>query len=142
MKLVRYNPLNELDFWNTSFDRFFNSSACRTDKAASFHPAVDIVDGKENVVLNVELPGMDKKDIQVNIEDRVLTISGERKKETRTEEDNWTRTERTYGSFKRAFTLSDSIVTDEVSADYKGGILSITLKKDAEKEEVRQITIN
>ena len=142
MKLVRYNPFNELDFWNTSMDRFFNNRVSTAGRSGSFSPAVDIVDGKEKVVLNVELPGMDKKDIKVNIEDRVLTISGKRNKETRDETDTWTRTERVFGSFKRAFTLSDSIVTDDVAADYKDGILSITLKKDAQKEAVRQITVN
>ncbi len=101
---------------------------------------MDIVSHDDTVVLNVELPGMKKEDISVNIEEKVLTIKGERKLEN--EDDTVHRRERVYGNFKRSFSLSDDIMTDEVSADYADGILTVTLKKDTTKEEVKEITIN
>ncbi len=142
MKLARYNPFNEIDFWGNSLNSFFNDSITRTKKADNFNPAVDIVSKDDTIMLNVELPGMNKEEISINIEEKVLTIKGERKFENEDKKDTYYRRERSYGSFKRAFTLSEDILTDEVSADYKAGVLTVTLKKDTTKEEVKQITIN
>ncbi len=142
MKLVRYNPFNEIDFWGNSLNSFFNDSCSRTKNADGFRPAVDIVSKDDTITLNVELPGMNKEEISINIEEKTLTIKGERKLENEESKETYHRRERSYGSFKRAFSLSDEILTDEVSADYKAGVLTITLKKDTTKEEVKQITIN
>jgi len=140
MRLVRYNPLTEPAFWGNSFNTFFNHSSSKSNE--SWYPSVDILNEKECVVLNVELPGVKKEDISINIEDKVLTIKGERKFENEEKKDNCYRKEISYGSFKRSFSLSDDILTDDVSADYKDGMLKITLNKDNTKEEVKQITIN
>ena len=146
MKLVKTSPFNELGFWNQPLDRFFNNSDFNTRKPELWSPRVDIIDTKNNVVINVELPGMKKEAININIEDRVLTISGERNfeesNENQEKKETYYRRERQYGSFKRAFTLSENILIDDVSADYTDGILSVKLKKDIEKEAVKQITIN
>lgn len=142
MKLVRYNPFNELGFWNKPFNDFFNDSFFKPAKTENWYPAVDIVSKDDTVILNVELPGMNKEDISVNLEDRVLTIKGERSFEEEEKKDTYYRRERSFGSFKRSFSLSDDIMTDEVTADYKDGILKVTLKKDTAKEEVKQITVN
>ncbi len=142
MKLVRYNPFNETAFWGNSFNDFFNDSFFKSKTNGSWYPAVDILNEKDTVVLNVELPGLKKEDISVNIEDRVLTIKGEKKFETEEKKDCYYRKERSYGSFKRSFSLSDDVLIDEVAADYKDGVLKLTLKKDTSKEEVKQITIN
>lgn len=142
MKLVRYNPFREIDFFGNSFNDFFNDSFFNNKKHESFSPAVDISTKDDTVILSVELPGVSKEDISVNIEDKVLTIKGERKSETEDKKETYYRRERYFGSFKRSFTLSDEILTDEVSADYKDGILKITLKKDNTKEEIKQISIN
>lgn len=142
MKLVRYNPFREIDFWGNSLNGFFNDSLFTTKRHEGFYPAVDIVSKDDTVTLNIELPGVTKEDISVNIEDKVLTVKGERKMETKEKKDSYYRRERSYGSFKRSFSLSDEILTDEVSADYKDGVLKITLKKDTAKEEVKQITVN
>ncbi len=140
MKLVRYNPFNDIDFWGNSFNSCFNDSVVREKRSQGWTPVVDILSQNDTVVLNVELPGMKKENISVNIEEKVLTIKGERKLEN---EDNvFHRRERYYGNFKRSFNLSDDILTDEVSADYTDGILKVTLKKDTTKEEVKEITIN
>ncbi len=142
MRLVRYNPLNELAFWGNSFNNFFNDSLSQTKTNESWYPAVDILNEKDDVVLNIELPGVKKEDIFVNIEDRVLTIKGERKFENEDKTDNYFRKERVYGNFKRSFNLSDDVLIDDVNADFQDGVLKLTLKKDNTKEEVKQITIN
>jgi HSP20 family protein len=139
MRLVRYNPLNELSVFRNAFDDFYS---CRPKETKAWHPAVDIKSNEEIVEMSVELPGVNKEDIAVNIEDKVLTISGERTFADEENKENYYRRERRYGSFKRAFTLSDDILTDEVTADYVDGVLKVTLKKDTVKEAVKQITVN
>jgi len=142
MRLVRYNPLNELAFWGNSFNDFSSFFNTKSKTGESWYPAVDILNEKDNVVLNIELPGVKKEDISVNIEDRVLTIKGERKFENEEKKDSYFRKERSYGSFKRSFSLSDDVLIDDVDANFRDGILKLTLKKDTTKEEVKQITIN
>lgn len=144
MRLVRYNPINRPTFWENSFNTLFNDSFFNTGNKTNgtFYPAVDIYNEKDDVVLNVELPGISKEDISINIEDRVLTIKGERKFDHEDKEKHVYRKERSYGCFSRSFTLSDDVLTDDVTADFKDGVLKVTLKKDTTKEEIKQITIN
>ena len=142
MRLVRYNPLNELALWGNSFNNFFNDDIFKPETEKPWYPAVDILNEKDTVVLNIELPGLKKEDISVKIEDRILTIEGERKIDNEKTKENYFRRERTYGSFKRSFNLSDDVLIDDVDAGFKDGILKLTLKKDNTKEELKQITIN
>ena len=142
MRLVRYNPFNEMSVFKNAFDDFFTDPVFKPREARDWRPAVDIVSKDDRVELSVELPGIKKEDIAVNIEDKVLTISGERNFEEEEKKDNYFRRERRFGSFKRAFSLSDDILTDEVTADYEDGVLKVTLKKDTVKETVKQITVN
>jgi len=142
MRLVKYNPLNELAYWGNSFNDFFNDSVFKTKSSDNWYPAVDILNEKDSVVLNVELPGLKKEDISVKIEDRVLTIEGERKIDNEENKENYYRRERIYGSFKRAFNLSDDVLIDDVNAKFNAGVLTLTLKKDNTKEELKKITIN
>ncbi len=142
MRLVKYNPLNERSLFRTAFDDFFTGPESRTINSHFFYPAVDIVNKEDKIELAVELPGMNKEAICVNIEDRILTISGERKFEVEEKKADYLRRERSFGSFKRAFTLSEDILTEEVTADYVDGVLKIVLKKDTVKEAIKQITVN
>ncbi len=147
MKVVRYKPLNELDFFTNSFNHLFNDSFFKNrtnnlEKKESWYPAVDILNEKDHVILNVELPGMQKEDITINIENKELSISGKRKPENDEKKDTYYRKEIRSGSFKRSFSLSDDVLTDDVNADFKNGMLKITLRKDVSKEEVKKITIN
>ncbi len=142
MRLVKYNPFDEMTLFKNAFNDFFNDRAMATGDTETFSPAVDIVDKDNEVHLNVELPGIKKEDISVNIENRVLTISGERNTETEEKKENYYRRERRYGSFKRAFSLSEDIATNDITADYVDGVLKVVLKKDAAKEEIKQITVN
>ena len=141
MRLVRYNPLSEY-FWGNTFDNFFNDSIRTTERKSRWNPPVDIHEHEDHVELLVELPGLKKEDISVKIEDKLLTIEGERKLESDDSRDNYCRRERFYGKFKRSFTLSENIMIDDVSADFKDGVLNLHLKKDVKKDEVKQIPIH
>jgi HSP20 family protein len=142
MRLVRYNPFNKLALLGNSFDAFFPEAALTAKNDPIFYPVVDISDEDDTVVLTVELPGIKKQDIRVNIENTILTIQGEKRVETEEKKETYFQRERSYGEFKRSFSLSDDVVTDEVMADYKDGVLKITLKKNKAKNEIKQITVH
>ena len=97
-------------------------------------PLVDVVENKEGITLKVELPGVKQEDINLSMEDNVLTIKGERKQEKETAEGSFTRTERFYGSFQRTMVLPPTVDTEKVKASYRDGILEVTLPK---KEEAK-----
>ncbi len=144
MTLVRYNPNRVLKDFGHDFDHVFDSffrmpstmKSCNCD----FMPSVDITDDKDHVRIDVELPGMKKEDIKVTVEDSVLTVSGERKTKSEEKDKNYIRTERSYGTFARSFTLSDDINTENIKADYKDGILSVSLAKQ-EKAKPKEINV-
>ena len=103
-----------------------------------FTPRVDVTEDNDNLYVHAEIPGVDKKDINVSVTDGVLTISGEKKNETRDENKNYFRIERTSGSFSRSFTLPTDVMTDKISAEYKDGVLNITLPKSEEAKVVEK----
>jgi HSP20 family protein len=102
--------------------------------ASSFVPAVDIYEDPQKVVLKLEVPGIDQKDLDVRVENHTLTVKGERKFEAEEKEENFHRIERRYGSFYRAFTLPNTVDTENVSASYNAGVLKLELKKKAEAQ--------
>jgi HSP20 family protein len=104
-------------------------------------PAVDIYETKESIVLNVELPGVTKEDIALEVKDSTLTIKGEKKLEKNVKEENFHRLERSYGSFTRAFTLPSTVQQDKVKAKFRDGILEIMLPK-AEEAKPKQIKVD
>jgi HSP20 family protein len=107
----------------------------------SFAPPVDTYEDEHNVVLKLEVPGIDEKDIDVRIDNNTLTVHGERKIEKEEKEENFRRVERQYGSFTRSFTLPSSVDPGQVSADFNKGVLKITLAKKAEARP-KQIKVN
>ena len=109
--------------------------------AASFVPAVDIYEDAQKVVLKLEVPGVDEKNLDIRVENRTLTVKGERKFEAEEKEQNFHRIERRYGSFFRAFTLPTTVDTDSVQANYNAGVLKLELTKKPEAQP-RQIKIN
>ena len=110
------------------------------DRSAAWLPAMDIRESKDAYTVTAELAGMSKKDFDIAVEDNVLTISGERSFEDEREDENYHRIERSYGSFKRSFTLPIQVIQDKVDARYKDGILTIGLPK-AEEAKQRKIEI-
>src|SRR5208282_480541 len=101
-------------------------------------PPVDIYENGDSLVLKAELPGVDPKDVEVRVEDNTLYLKGERKFEKEVKEQNYHRVERSYGSFARSFSLPNSISTDKVKAEFKDGLLTLTMPK---REEAKPKTI-
>ena len=111
-------------------DRFFYGWPSETrESKRSYSPNVDINESDTEVYLDVDLPGIDKKDIHVEVKNNTLTISGERQDERRSEDSQSCRVEKRYGRFERSFTLPDTVNADKVAAEYTNGVLSLTLPK-------------
>jgi HSP20 family protein len=108
---------------------------------ASFVPAVDVYEDDKKVMLKLEIPGMDQKDLDVSVENNTLTVRGERRFESEEKEENFHRIERRYGSFFRAFTLPSTVDTEKVAASYNAGVLKLELMKKPEAQP-KQIKIN
>jgi HSP20 family protein len=107
---------------------------------ASFVPAVDIYEDKDKVVLKIEAPGIEQKDLHVTVENNTLTVKGERKLEAEEKQENFQRIERTYGSFFRSFTLPPTVDASAIEASYNAGVLKLALKKKPEAQP-RQIEV-
>jgi HSP20 family protein len=128
-------------------NRFFDDPYFRPfsgDDAASlgtWNPMVDIYDENDKIVIKAELPGIDKKDISIDLKERVLTLKGERSADNEVKEDRYYRRERTYGRFERSFTLPAGLDPEKIKADYKDGVLKIEVMKP-EEEKPKQITIH
>lgn len=105
----------------------FRSPTYTTEK--TFHPATEITEQDGHYLLSIDVPGIRKDDIKINVTDNVLTVSGERKREEKTEDSKVRRVERSYGSFKRSFTLPNTIDADQIEAHYEDGVLELSLPK-------------
>lgn len=143
MTIVRWSPFRDVVAMQNRMNSLFHDSneAESPVAAASFVPAVDIYEDTEKVVLKLEVPGVEEKDLDVRIENRTLTVKGERKLETEEKEENFRRVERSYGSFYRAFTLPATVDTETVKASYTAGVLKLELAKKAEAQP-KQIKVN
>lgn len=147
MQLIRWNPIRDIyGLRNRTNHMFYNSfyMAHKGDEELStwsWRPFVDIYDNDNNIVIKAELPGIDKKDIVVDVKDRFLTLKGERSSENEVKKDKFHRRERTYGKFERVFTLPMEVDPDKIKADYKDGVLKIDIPKP-EKQKPKQITVH
>ena len=121
---------------NRLFDEFFNefSHALGSSNDAGFSPSIDISETDTEIKIAAELPGLDENDVEVSLEDNVLTISGEKKAEHENEGENYYRVERSYGSFQRSVTLSHEVETDDIDAIFKNGVLTVVLPKAPEAQ--------
>ena len=141
MALMRYSQ-PDTDVFGKRFtdiiDEFFNDAVAT--RRSTFAPSIDISETEKQFMIDVELPGMEKKDIDINLENGRLTISGERKFESEDNGRQYHRVESHYGSFTRSFQLPDNVNDDSIVASYKDGILSITIDKSEEKMK-KQIKI-
>jgi len=143
MTLVKWHPTTALRPWN-NFDRifrdFFNENYEEEASSNRWVPSTDIHEDDKKYTVTADLPGVDKKNVNINVKDNVLTLTGERTLETKEENSNYHRRERMYGSFKRCFRLPDMVNEDQISAKFKNGILVIDLPK-AEVVQPREIEI-
>lgn len=135
--LVPFDAFKELlDEEATLLDRFFTRGLSKGGAFRRFlgdtfkFPAIELKDDKEEIVVKAELPGIDKKNIKIDIEKNNLTIKGETKKEQEVKKEGYSYTERTYGSFYRTIPLSAAVQKEKASASYKDGILTVVLPKD------------
>jgi HSP20 family protein len=144
MAIARWDPFRDvLALQNrvNSIFRDFNEGGDNALTTASFVPAVDIYEDPQKVVLKLEVPGVEEKDLDIRVENNTLTVKGERKFEKDEKEENFHRIERRYGSFYRAFTLPSTVDTENVQANYNAGVLKLELKKKAEAQP-KQIKVN
>jgi HSP20 family protein len=140
-----WSPFEQLSRLRNEIDNLFAAPFSEAQRTGQFFnewaPALDVYDDKENVYVKAEVPGMKKEEIDISLHDNVLTISGERKVETKNEDAENYRSERFFGRFTRSITLPIVVESDKVKASYKDGILTITLPK-SEKAKPKQIEIN
>jgi len=150
MSLIRYqspemNPWSAFDrlpSLRDELNRLFDYALPSRDSGffSGWTPALDVYDEKDNFVVKAELPGLKKEDIEINVHNGVLTISGERKSETEKKEGQTFRSERYFGRFQRSVTLPALVNVSEVKASYKDGVLTIDLPK-AEEAKPKQIAV-
>jgi len=149
MTLVKFQPASDLGNFNKKMKKFFEDfdSPFFNDWGKNFNtnvftPRVDVTEDKENLYVHAEIPGVSKTDVKVNVVGDILTISGEKKTEQKDENKNYYRIERTQGAFSRSFTLPAEIVVERIAAEFKDGVLNITLPKTEEAKVVeKQIEI-
>src|SRR6201993_5148354 len=144
--ITRWDPFREFstlqDRMNSLFRQNYGTEGREESlTTSSFAPAVDVYEDEHQVTLKIEVPGVDEKDIDVRIENNVLTVHGERKFEKEEKEENFRRVERQYGSFTRSFTLPTTVDPENVQADYDKGLLKVQLAKKAEAKP-KQIKVN
>jgi HSP20 family protein len=134
------SPIQALhDEMNDLFDNFFGSAAIepfvKLRASAAFVPSVNVSEDEKEIMVTAELPGMEQKDIELNIANDTLTIQGEKKAENEQKGKNFYRIERSYGSFQRVIPLTAEVEEDKVAATFKNGVLKITLPKTAKAKE-------
>jgi HSP20 family protein len=135
MNLVKWNPARNL-FWGNDadlFDRPFTRENLWT-------PAVDIEEDEKHYLVTMDLPGLDKKEVDIKLNGDVLTVSGEKKNEVKEEGKNYHRLERFYGKFQRSFRLNNDVNREQIEATFKNGVLRLSLPK-TEKAQPKQIEV-
>ena len=144
MTLVRWQPFREIDTLQRQMNRLFDEIlpiTTETRDGITFVPSAEMEETPDAIHLKLEVPGMDAKDLDVQVSAEAVSITGERKSESKTEEKGMTRTEFRYGRFERVIPLSTRIQNDKVEAEYKDGILKLTFPK-AEAEQNKVVKIN
>ncbi len=139
MSIVRYDPFRDLRSLQDEVNRLFSTNLSRVfgDEGiarGAWNPNVDIYESKDQIVIEAELPGMNREDFDLSFENNVITLRGERRFEKKDESDNYHRVERSYGSFTRSFTLPPTVSSEGISAEYRNGVLRVTLPK---REEIK-----
>jgi HSP20 family protein len=130
--------------YDSQLNRLFSDFFGRTSQEQSltpWTPAVDIFEGEHELVVKAELPDIKPEELDIRVENNILTIRGERKFEKKVDEKNYLRVERSYGSFARSFSLANTVNTDAIKADYKDGVLTLSIPK-REEAKPKQIKVS
>lgn len=141
MAILRWDPYKDLSLVQDRLNQFFKEAlysvpALGEEKGGSYTPPVDILETGKEVILLAELPGVSREDIDIQIEGDILILKGERKFEKEADQENYYRMECSYGVFRRAFTLPQSIRKNEIQARFEQGVLEIRLPKEEQKKKV------
>ncbi|MBS1507331.1 MAG: Hsp20/alpha crystallin family protein [Bacteroidetes bacterium] len=138
MSIIRYNPNDYVPAtFSSLIDRFFNESLARTGGSV-FTPKVDVIETENAYEVQVAVPGLNKEDFKIEINDNYLTVSGERKLSNEKKDKNFHSIETQYGSFSRSFTLPENVDGSKINAKYNNGILELVIPKD-EKKVLKQV---
>ncbi len=142
MAIVRWSPMRDIsamqDEVNRMFDNFWGEF--KGQDGAMLAPAVDVTEKADNFIVSAELPGLTKDDINLTLQNNVLTMSGSKKRETESKSDRYHRLERSFGSFCRTINLPTSVDASKIDADFKNGILTLELPK-VEEARPKEIAI-
>ncbi|MCX6151673.1 MAG: Hsp20/alpha crystallin family protein [Ignavibacteriales bacterium] len=130
MTLIKFEPLKELETLSDRMHRYFEDfPSFGFDFTGGFSPRIDISEDEKNVYVEAELPGLKKDDLKITLQDNILTLKGEKKKEIEKKEKNYYRNERSYGSFQRSFTLPVEVDSNNVDAHFENGTLTLKMEK-------------
>ena len=144
--IARLEPFRGLSTLQDQFNRLFNESFRNYPEESAlttWAPSVDIYETPNELVVKADLPDVNEKDIDVRVENNLLTIRGERKFEKSVSEENYLRVERTYGSFSRSFSLPNTVNPEAIGAEYKNGVLTVKLpKREESKPRQVKVTVN
>lgn len=142
MTLIKFEPLRNFDLLGEKVHRYFGEFPSSFDANNSFFPKIDISEDEKNIYLEAEIPGMTKEEINITLEDNILTVKGEKKFNEAKKQRSLIRNERVYGSFTRSFTLHEEANPDSTSAEFENGVLKIAIGKASHKTvKERQINI-
>ncbi len=147
MSIVRWDPFRDVSALQDRINRIFNESFGRSrdfeDEVSLYdwRPPVDIYETGEGIVLKIELPGVNKGDVSVEVKDNVLTIKGERLLDPAIKDESYYRKERSFGKFNRSFSLQELIKPDLIKASFKDGVLTVEIPRP-EEEKPKQVTVN
>jgi HSP20 family protein len=142
--LSRFEPFRGASTLQHQLNRVFNDVFERAgdeSNLTSWAPAADIFETEHELVVKADLPDVDPKDLDIRVENNILTIRGERKFEKKVSEDKYLRVERAYGSFSRSFSLANTVNAEAIKADYQNGVLTLTIPK-REEAKPKQIKVN
>ncbi|MFA7228715.1 MAG: Hsp20/alpha crystallin family protein [Melioribacteraceae bacterium] len=134
MTLIKFEPMREFETLHDKIQKYFDDfSNPGFNFNESFYPRIDISEDKNNIRVSAEIPGVKKENIKITMQDNILTIEGEKKKESEQNESSFFRSERIFGSFKRSFTLPEEVDSEQIEAKFEDGMLNIRMKKMAPK---------
>jgi HSP20 family protein len=130
MTLIKFEPLREFENFQNKLQRFFGDfPTMGSEFGQAFTPRIDISEDEKHIYVEAEIPGVKKEEINISLEDNILTIKGEKKSQQEKEDKTYYRSERSYGTFTRSFTLPETINPDSVKANFENGILHIAMEK-------------
>jgi HSP20 family protein len=142
--LNRWEPFRGATTLQEQINRVFGNVLERTDEESNltaWAPAVDIYENEHELTVKADLPEVDAKDLDIRVENNILTIRGERKFEKQQKEGNYLRVERSYGTFARSFSLANTVNAEAIKADYQNGVLTLSIPK-REEAKPKQIKVN